>query len=59
MGLCAQPGNYTIVTELMPRGSVFDILRDKSIELSFKRKMKMVILFFIFFQLIIILKFWK
>lgn len=39
MGACTQPGNLLIVTELMPRGSVYDLLRDKRIKLSFKRKM--------------------
>eukprot|EP01087_Luapelamoeba_hula_P020947 TRINITY_DN7230_c0_g1_i2.p1 TRINITY_DN7230_c0_g1~~TRINITY_DN7230_c0_g1_i2.p1 ORF type:complete len:1005 (-),score=128.15 TRINITY_DN7230_c0_g1_i2:404-3418(-) len=39
MGACTQPGNLLIVTELMPRGSVYDLLRDSKVTLSFKRKM--------------------
>jgi serine/threonine-protein kinase CTR1 len=39
MGACTQPGNLLIVTELMPRGSVYDLLRDRSLKLSLKRKM--------------------
>lgn len=39
MGACTQPGNLLIVTELMPRGSVYDLLRDSKVSLSFKRKM--------------------
>jgi len=41
MGACTEPGNLLIVTELMPRGSVYDILRDSKIRLSLKRKMMM------------------
>merc|ERR1712137_929037 len=40
MGSCMQPDNYMMITELMPRGSLYDILHDKNIQLSFK-KMKM------------------
>jgi len=39
MGACTQPGNLVIVTELMPRGSVYDLLRDRNLKLSLKRKM--------------------
>jgi serine/threonine-protein kinase CTR1 len=39
MGACTQPGNLLIVTELMPRGSVYDLLRDRGLKLSLKRKM--------------------
>lgn len=42
MGSCMQPNNYMMVTELMPRGSVYDVLHDKNVQLSFKQKMKMV-----------------
>ena len=42
MGSCMQPGNYMMVTELMPRGSLYDILHNDSIKLTFKQKMKMV-----------------
>merc|ERR1712137_314327 len=41
MGSCMQPDNYMMITELMPRGSLYDILHDKNIQLSFKQKMKM------------------
>ena len=41
MGSVMQPGNYMMVTELMPRGSLYDVLHDKNITLSFKQKMKM------------------
>lgn len=40
MGACTQPGNLLIVTELMPRGSVYDLLRDPKVALTFKRKMQ-------------------
>lgn len=30
MGACTEPGNLLIVTELMPRGSVYDLLHDSS-----------------------------
>mmetsp|Transcript_504 Transcript_504/g.764 ORF Transcript_504/g.764 Transcript_504/m.764 type:complete len:553 (-) Transcript_504:189-1847(-) len=40
MGACTEPGNLMIVTELMSRGSAYDILHDKSVQLSFKRRMK-------------------
>eukprot|EP01088_Endostelium_zonatum_P006110 TRINITY_DN18219_c0_g1_i1.p1 TRINITY_DN18219_c0_g1~~TRINITY_DN18219_c0_g1_i1.p1 ORF type:complete len:1174 (-),score=270.18 TRINITY_DN18219_c0_g1_i1:46-3567(-) len=39
MGACCEPGSLLIVTEVMPMGSVHDILRDKSIALTFRRKM--------------------
>jgi len=40
MGACTAPGNLMIVTELMPRGSVYDLLHCET-ELDFTRKMKM------------------
>ncbi|ELR25342.1 Dual specificity protein kinase shkC, putative [Acanthamoeba castellanii str. Neff] len=39
MGACTTPGNLTIITELMSKGSVTDLLRDKSLKLSFKQRM--------------------
>jgi len=39
MGACMEPGNLLIVTELMPRGSVYDLLHSPEI-LSFKLLMK-------------------
>ncbi len=39
MGACTAPGNLTIITELMPKGSVADLLRDKNVKLSFKQRM--------------------
>eukprot|EP01113_Clastostelium_recurvatum_P023171 TRINITY_DN2769_c0_g1_i7.p1 TRINITY_DN2769_c0_g1~~TRINITY_DN2769_c0_g1_i7.p1 ORF type:complete len:485 (-),score=129.90 TRINITY_DN2769_c0_g1_i7:665-2119(-) len=40
MGACTSPGNLAMVTELMPRGSVMDMLRGpKKMNLSFKRAM--------------------
>jgi len=39
MGAGCQPGNLLIVTEIMPKGSVHDLLRNTEIKLSFKRKM--------------------
>ena len=39
MGACCQTGNLLIVTEVMPLGSVHDIIRDKNIALPFRRKM--------------------
>ncbi len=46
MGAVCQPGNLIIVTEFMEKGSVYDLLRDKSINppLSFKMKMKVITL---------------
>lgn len=41
MGCCLQPGQYMMVTELMPKGSVYDLLRDKANPLSFKQRMAM------------------
>lgn len=41
MGACTVPGNLMIVTELMEKGSAYDLLHDKSVQLSFKRRMKM------------------
>ena len=41
MGCVMQPGNYMLITELMPRGSLYDVLHDKKLQLPFKRKMKM------------------
>jgi serine/threonine protein kinase len=42
MGACCEPNNLMIVTELMPRGSVYDLLRNPKMksELTFKRKME-------------------
>src|SRR3989338_6569438 len=40
MGACTEPGNLMIVTELMPRGSVDDMLKNKENPLSFKMRMK-------------------
>eukprot|EP00029_Vermamoeba_vermiformis_P011339 TRINITY_DN620_c0_g1_i1.p1 TRINITY_DN620_c0_g1~~TRINITY_DN620_c0_g1_i1.p1 ORF type:complete len:642 (-),score=178.52 TRINITY_DN620_c0_g1_i1:124-2049(-) len=40
MGACTQPGKLKIVTELAANGSVEDVLKDKSIKVSFHRKMK-------------------
>lgn len=41
MGACTTPGNMVIVTEFMPRGSVYDVLHDKQLgpRLSFGAKM--------------------
>merc|ERR1712137_27496 len=41
MGSCVQPNNYMMITELMPKGSLYDVLHEKTIHLSFKQKMKM------------------
>jgi len=40
MGACTQPGKLKIVTELAANGSVEDVLKNKQIKLSFRRKMK-------------------
>ena len=42
LGACFQPGSYMIVTELLPRGSLYELLKDEKVQLSFKRRMKMV-----------------
>ena len=53
MGACTEPGNLMIVTELMTSGSVYDLLHDKSVNLTFKRRMKIAkgagLRFFFFF----------
>lgn len=42
MGASLEPGNLMIVTELMPNGSIHDLLHSKEpVELSFKTRMKM------------------
>jgi len=40
IGACVKPPNLCIVTEYMKRGSLRDILRDKSIQLPWKLRMK-------------------
>ena len=40
LGACFTPGNYFMVTELMPRGSLHDLLKENK-EIPFKKKMKM------------------
>eukprot|EP00010_Vexillifera_abyssalis_P008880 CAMPEP_0201544270 /NCGR_PEP_ID=MMETSP0173_2-20130828/869_1 /ASSEMBLY_ACC=CAM_ASM_000268 /TAXON_ID=218659 /ORGANISM="Vexillifera sp., Strain DIVA3 564/2" /LENGTH=537 /DNA_ID=CAMNT_0047952329 /DNA_START=58 /DNA_END=1668 /DNA_ORIENTATION=+ len=40
MGASTEPGNLMIITEMMPRGSVYDLLHDKDVNLSFKSRMK-------------------
>lgn len=40
MGASTEPGNLMIITELMTRGSVYDLLHNKEMELSFKHRMK-------------------
>lgn len=39
MGASTRPGQLLIITELMPRGSVYDLLRNPQESLSFKRRM--------------------
>lgn len=41
MGACTVPGQMMIITELMPKGDLETILRDKSISLSILTRMKM------------------
>lgn len=43
MGACLDPDNMCIVTELVPRGSLFGILHDYSIKLRSATKLKMAI----------------
>eukprot|EP00007_Cunea_sp_BSH-02190019_P005479 CAMPEP_0174229626 /NCGR_PEP_ID=MMETSP0417-20130205/530_1 /TAXON_ID=242541 /ORGANISM="Mayorella sp, Strain BSH-02190019" /LENGTH=538 /DNA_ID=CAMNT_0015307187 /DNA_START=310 /DNA_END=1923 /DNA_ORIENTATION=+ len=40
MGASTKPGSLMIVTALMPRGSVYDLLHDEANPLPFKRRMK-------------------
>lgn len=40
MGASTEPGNLMIITEMMPKGSVYDLLHDKETQLSFKHRMK-------------------
>lgn len=42
IGYAAEPGFYAIVTDLLDRGSLYDILHNKSIDLPWKRRLKMV-----------------
>jgi len=39
MGACTKPGNLMIVTELMPKGSVEDLIHDSKAPLSFQQRM--------------------
>eukprot|EP01114_Cavostelium_apophysatum_P001871 TRINITY_DN11645_c0_g1_i2.p1 TRINITY_DN11645_c0_g1~~TRINITY_DN11645_c0_g1_i2.p1 ORF type:complete len:632 (-),score=192.54 TRINITY_DN11645_c0_g1_i2:34-1929(-) len=39
MGACTSPGNLAMVVELMPKGSVFDRLRDDKIKLTLTTRM--------------------
>jgi hypothetical protein len=39
MGACFEHGNLAIITEFMERGSVHDLLRDKKVVVSLKRRM--------------------
>ena len=41
MGACTVPGNYMIITELMPRGDLDSLLRNNKIQLSPLMRMKM------------------
>jgi len=41
LGACFEPGEYMMVTELMARGSLWDLLHDEKVNLSFKKRMKM------------------
>jgi len=41
IGACTEPAFLMFVTELMPRGSVYDILHDEKLQLSMSQRMKM------------------
>eukprot|EP01089_Gocevia_fonbrunei_P007802 TRINITY_DN1909_c0_g3_i1.p1 TRINITY_DN1909_c0_g3~~TRINITY_DN1909_c0_g3_i1.p1 ORF type:complete len:524 (+),score=95.03 TRINITY_DN1909_c0_g3_i1:65-1636(+) len=40
MGACTSPGNLTIVTEYLSRGSVADLFKDPTVKLTFKQRMR-------------------
>eukprot|EP01117_Protostelium_nocturnum_P003651 TRINITY_DN14936_c0_g1_i1.p1 TRINITY_DN14936_c0_g1~~TRINITY_DN14936_c0_g1_i1.p1 ORF type:complete len:629 (+),score=258.47 TRINITY_DN14936_c0_g1_i1:114-2000(+) len=39
MGACTSPGNLSMITELMPRGSVYDLFQNKEAKISFQQRM--------------------
>ncbi|PRP74643.1 SH2 domain-containing protein [Planoprotostelium fungivorum] len=39
MGACTAPGNLAMITELMPRGSVYDLLQNKEAKISFQQRL--------------------
>lgn len=43
MGVCLEPSNLCIITELMSRGSLYDVLNNPDIDLSFSVKIKLAL----------------
>jgi serine/threonine protein kinase len=43
MGVCLEPEKLCIITELMTKGSLYDILRDPQLELPFSVQVHMVL----------------
>jgi len=39
MGACTSPGNLAMITEMMPRGSVYDLLQNKDAKISFQLRL--------------------
>jgi serine/threonine protein kinase len=42
MGACTEPGNFAIVTELLPGGSLHDLLHNPKVAISLLQKVKML-----------------
>lgn len=42
MGACTEPGHLSIVTELLPAGSLHDLLHNPKIHISLLQKLKMM-----------------
>lgn len=42
MGACTKPGSFAIITELMPRGSLEDIIFTQKLDLSLRLRLKML-----------------
>lgn len=43
MGICVEPSNLCIITELMSKGSLYDILSERDIILPFSVKVRMAV----------------
>eukprot|EP00026_Physarum_polycephalum_P000443 Phypoly_transcript_00444.p1 GENE.Phypoly_transcript_00444~~Phypoly_transcript_00444.p1 ORF type:complete len:909 (-),score=141.61 Phypoly_transcript_00444:1068-3794(-) len=43
MGVCLEPAKLCIITELMSRGSLYDLLRDQNMEIPFNLSVRMAI----------------
>jgi sterile alpha motif and leucine zipper-containing kinase AZK len=43
MGVCLEPEKLCIITELMSRGSLYDLLRDPQVELPYSVQVRMAL----------------